>query len=187
MAQFRLIFLLILLVSQSESAKTFTKARLQLMWKTFDCSANPSYISQHRCIILEPGKSLITSELNYIKDVIKFNATFKLFMPRRPSRPFQKVIDVNVDICQFAKGIHGHRFMTIVVKAFGKQGSQLKCPHPKGLYLYPNINIAENLPAFLPETDFKIEMNFITTDAHLFNTSLTGFLFDPIKKKSKTI
>ncbi|XP_050743606.1 uncharacterized protein LOC108022436 [Drosophila biarmipes] len=186
MAQFRLIFLLIFLSSQSESAKTFSKARLHLMWKTFDCSVNPNYISQHKCFILEHDKSLITSELNYIKDVHKFNATFKLFMPRRPSLPFQKVIDVNVDICQFAKGNHGHRFMTIVVKAFGKQGSQLKCPHPKGLYTYPNINIAENLPAFLPETDFKIEMNFLNTDAYLFNTSLTGFLFDPIKRKSKT-
>ncbi|XP_017002709.2 uncharacterized protein [Drosophila takahashii] len=182
MAQFPLIFLLIFLASQSESAK----ARLQLMWKTFNCLANPNYISEHKCVILEPEKSLITAELNYLKDVTTFNATFKLFMPRRPSRPYQKVIDVNVDICQFAKGIHGHRFMTIVVKAFGKQGSQLKCPHPKGLYVYPNINIAENLPAFLPETDFKIEMNFLTTGAHLFNTTLTGFLFDPIKRKSKT-
>ncbi|XP_017068647.1 uncharacterized protein LOC108106233 [Drosophila eugracilis] len=182
MAQFYLIFLLIFMASQSESAK----ARLQMMWRSFDCYPNAEYISHHKCTILEPGKSLITAELNYIKDIMKFNATFKLFMPRRPSRPFQKVIDVNVDICQFVKGIHGHRFMTIVVKAFGKQGSQLKCPHPKGLYIYPNINIAENLPAFLPETDFKIEMNFLTPEAHVFNTSLTGFLFDPIKKKAKT-
>ncbi|EDW90772.1 uncharacterized protein LOC6530114 [Drosophila yakuba] len=182
MAQFQFLILLIFLASQCESAK----ARLKLMWRTFDCVTNPDYISEHKCIIIEPEKSLISTELQYIKDVTKFNATFKLFMPRKPSRNFQKVIDVNVDICQFAKGIHGHRFMTIVIKAFGKQGSQLKCPHPKGLYVYPNINIAENLPAFLPETDFKIEMNFLTSETHLFNTSLTGFLFDPIKRKPKT-
>lgn len=172
------------------------------MWKTFNCVTNPDYISEHKCIIVEPEKSAISAELQYIKDLAQFNATFKLFMPRKPSRSFQKVIDVNVDICQFAKGIHGHRFMTIVIKAFGKQGSQLKCPHPKvdltfnikinsntifqGLYVYPNINIAENLPAFLPETDFKIEMNFLSPAAHVINTTLTGFLFDPIKRKAKT-
>lgn len=175
------------------------------MWKTFNCVTNPDYISEHKCIIVEPEKSAISAELQYIKDLAQFNATFKLFMPRMPSRSFQKVIDVNVDICQFAKGIHGHRFMTIVIKAFGKQGSQLKCPHTKvaeksltfnikinsntifqGLYVYPNINIAENLPAFLPETDFKIEMNFLSPAAHVINTTLTGFLFDPIKRKAKT-
>ncbi|XP_033156260.1 uncharacterized protein LOC117138333 [Drosophila mauritiana] len=182
MAQFQLMILLIFLASQSESAK----AHLKLMWKTFNCVTNPDYISQHKCFIVEPEKSVITAELQYIKDLAQFNATFKLFMPRKPSRSFQKVIDVNVDICQFAKGIHGHRFMTIVIKAFGKQASQLKCPHPKGLYVYPNINIAENLPAFLPETDFKIEMNFLSPETHVFNTTLTGFLYDPIKRKAKT-
>ncbi|EDV56318.1 uncharacterized protein LOC6546808 [Drosophila erecta] len=181
MAQFQLMVLLIFLASQSESAK----AHLKLIWKTFKCFSNTDYISEHKCIIVEPEKSLITAELQYIKDVPKYNATFKLFMPRKPSRSFQKVIDVNVDVCQFAKGIHGHRFMTIVVKAFGKQGSQLKCPHPKGFYVYPNINIAENLPAFLPETDFKIEMNFLTSESHIINTSLTGVLIDPIKRKAK--
>ncbi|XP_017039076.1 uncharacterized protein LOC108086612 [Drosophila ficusphila] len=183
MAQFQLMLLLIFLVNQSEAAK----ARLKMVWKTFNCSPNPEYIDQHKCFILESDKSLITTELNYIKDIAKYNATFKLFMPRRPSKPFQKVIDVNVDVCQFAKGIHGHRFMTIVIKAFGKQASNLKCPHPKGVYSYPSINIAENLPAFLPETDFKIEMNFLTAETHVINTTLTGFLYDPLKKKLKTI
>ncbi|KAH8250798.1 hypothetical protein KR026_009596, partial [Drosophila bipectinata] len=180
-----------------------SRQRLRLMWKTFSCEANSNYISGHNCFIVEPEKSLITAELNYFVDISQYNATFKLFMPRQPSRQYQKVIDVNVDVCQFSKGLHGHRFMTIVIKGFGKKAAQLKCPHPKvtyipplfyyillilffkGNYSYPNINIADNLPAFLPETDFKIEMNFLTLEAHVFNTSLTGFLYDPLKKKFK--
>ncbi|KAH8301374.1 hypothetical protein KR059_001508, partial [Drosophila kikkawai] len=164
-----------------------TKLRLQLMWRSFNCAVNTDYISQHKCLILEADRSLLTAELHYIKDVAKYNATFKLLMPRKPNAKFQKVIDINVDICQFAKGVHGHRFMTVVIKAFGKQGSQLKCPHPKGLYVYPNINIAENLPAFLPETEFRIEMNFLTTETHLLNTSLAGFLYNSQKKIGKLI
>ncbi|XP_016981248.1 uncharacterized protein LOC108046182 [Drosophila rhopaloa] len=183
MAQFQLIFLLIFMASHSESAQ----ARLKLMWKTFSCVSNPDYISSFKCFILETDKSLITTEVMYIKDIAKYNATFKLLMPRRPSKPFQKVIDVNVDICEFARGNSGHRFMTFVLKAFGKQVSQLKCPHPKGLYSYPKINIGESLPAFMPENDFKIEMNFLTPETHVFNTSLTGFLYDPLKKKAKIV
>ncbi|XP_017110084.1 uncharacterized protein [Drosophila bipectinata] len=178
------ILLLIFLVNYTDSAKS-SRQRLRLMWKTFSCEANSNYISGHNCFIVEPEKSLITAELNYFVDISQYNATFKLFMPRQPSRQYQKVIDVNVDVCQFSKGLHGHRFMTIVIKGFGKKAAQLKCPHPKGNYSYPNINIADNLPAFLPETDFKIEMNFLTLEAHVFNTSLTGFLYDPLKKKFK--
>ncbi|KAH8253094.1 hypothetical protein KR032_003591 [Drosophila birchii] len=183
MAQFCGIILLLFLAGHCQTAKL----RLQLMWRSFSCAPNPDYISQHKCLIVEADRSLLTTELNYIRDVARYNATFKLFMPRKPNTKFQKVIDINVDICQFAKGVHGHRFMTIVIKAFGKQGSQLKCPHPKGLYVYPNINIAENLPAFLPETEFRIEMNFLTSETHLVNTSLAGFLYDPQKKKGKVI
>ncbi|KAH8375605.1 hypothetical protein KR200_000198, partial [Drosophila serrata] len=181
-----------------------TKLRLQLMWRSFKCATNPDYISQYKCLILEEDRSLLTSEMNYIQDVTQYNATFKLFMPRKPNTRFQKVLDINVDICQFAKGVHGHRFMTVVIKAFGKQGSQLKCPHPKviyisnvfesclepflqGLYVYPNINIAENLPAFLPESEFRIEMNFLTTETHLINTSLAGFLYNPQKQRGKVV
>ncbi|KAH8246703.1 hypothetical protein KR038_001327 [Drosophila bunnanda] len=183
MAQFYGILLILFLASHSQTAKL----RLQLMWRSFKCATNPDYVSQYKCLILEADRSLLTTEINYIQDVEKYNATFKLFMPRKPNAKYQKVLDINVDICQFAKGVHGHRFMTVVIKAFGKQGSQLKCPHPKGLYVYPNINIAENLPAFLPETEFRIEMNFLTTETHLVNTTLAGFLYDPQKKRVKGI
>ncbi|KAH8401027.1 hypothetical protein KR009_002570, partial [Drosophila setifemur] len=164
-----------------------SKNRLRLLWKSFNCVPNSHYISNHNCIIVDPDKSLITAELSYIMDIYQYNATFKLFMPRPPSRQFQKVIDVNVDICQFSKGFHGHRFMTVVIKGFGRQASLLKCPHPKGNYSFPSINIADNLPAFLPESEFKIEMNFLTPQAHVFNTSLNGLLYDPLKRRGKLI
>lgn len=112
------------------------------MWKTFNCLANSNYISGHNCFIVEPEKSLITAELTYFVDISKYNATFKLFMPRPPSRQLQKVIDVNVDVCQFSKGLHGHRFMTIVIKGFGKKASQLKCPHPRVIYVLTLYEIA---------------------------------------------
>ncbi|KAH8271544.1 hypothetical protein KR018_005103, partial [Drosophila ironensis] len=162
-----------------------SRLRLRLVWKSFSCHANAGFISDHKCVIMENDKSLISADLNYIVDISQYNATFKLLMPRPPVKQYQKVIDVNVDICQFSKGLHGHRFMTIVIKGFGRQAAQLKCPHPRGNYSYPNINIADNLPAFLPETDFKIEMNFLTPQAYVFNTSLSGFLYDPLRKRVK--
>ncbi|XP_033246204.1 uncharacterized protein LOC108158440 [Drosophila miranda] len=186
MAKFHWLFLIVFLPYHGKAAKISpSKSRLSLQWKTFNCASNPLHVSRHKCIILDNDKSLITVEVDYLQAISQLNATFKLFLPRQPFKEYHKIIDLNVDVCQFSKGLYGHKFIGVIVKSLGKKASsQLKCPRPKGLYSYPNISIADNLPGFLPTTDFKVEISFLSPDSML-NTSLSGMLYDPAKTSGK--
>ncbi|XP_034142242.1 uncharacterized protein LOC117592506 [Drosophila guanche] len=179
------IFLIIFLPDHGHTAKiSHSNKRLSLLWKSFSCATNPDHMGRHKCFILDNDKSIVSSEFEYLHGVAQMNATFKLFLPRPPFKEYHKMIDLNVDVCQFSKGLYGHKFISVIVRALGSKASlQLSCPRPKGLYSYTNISVAEHLPAFLPETEFKIEINFLTPVAYLINASLHGVLYDASKKR----
>ncbi|XP_068144445.1 LOW QUALITY PROTEIN: uncharacterized protein [Drosophila tropicalis] len=177
-----LLFLhLLILFKPNHSARA--KQRLGLEWKTFTCLGNPRIVESHNCYILDSDKSLITAEVKYLEDFDRFNATFRLSMPRPPFNEYHKLIDVTFDVCQFFKGSHRHKFIAITYKSMAKHSNMpMKCPQLKGFYFFRNISIGENLPAFLPETDFKIEFNFFTPTSTVFNTTLTGRLSEGVRK-----
>ncbi|XP_033251342.1 uncharacterized protein LOC117190371 [Drosophila miranda] len=133
MAKFHWLFLIVFLPYHGKAAKISpSKSRLSLQWKTFNCASNPLHVSRHKCIILDNDKSLITVEVDYLQAISQLNATFKLFLPRPPFKEYHKIIDLNVDVCQFSKGLYGHKFIAVIVKSLGKKASsQLKCPRPK--------------------------------------------------------
>ncbi|XP_022227761.2 uncharacterized protein LOC111077699 [Drosophila obscura] len=186
MATFYWLFLIASLPNHGVAAKTSTSTnRLSLLWKTYDCTTNPEFVARHKCIIMDYDKSMVTTEFEYIRGISQLNATFKLFLPRPPFKQYHKIIDLNIDICQFSKGLFGHKFIAVIVKALGKSALQMKCPRPKGIYSYPNISVAVHLPAFLPETNFKVEINFLTPAAYLVNSSLSGMLYDSAKTRVK--
>ncbi|KAH8416026.1 hypothetical protein KR222_006691, partial [Zaprionus bogoriensis] len=146
-----------------------------VQWNTFDCIVNPSIVMSHTCLIVGPERSLITTELLYNVTFEQFHADFVLELPRPPAMDYHKIVSVDVDICRFYKDSRRNRFLSIAYKSMIKNSNlPKKCPQKKGFYFFRNMDIGDNLPAFLPKTDFKVHFNFFQPTDWVLNISLSG-------------
>ncbi|XP_034477170.1 uncharacterized protein LOC117783735 [Drosophila innubila] len=161
--------------------------RLIVQWDTFDCVVNPTIVEFHRCIIVNPEKSLITTEVKYNRAFEQLNASFVLKLPRPSSKEYHKIIDLNVNFCEFYRHSKHNKFLNIAYRSMIMESNlPKKCPQPKGFYYFRNMNIGANLPPFLPKTDFKVQFNFFLPNFSIFNASLSGRLLESARhSKSK--
>ncbi|KAH8372238.1 hypothetical protein KR093_010710, partial [Drosophila rubida] len=158
--------------------------RMLIQWKSFECVVNPSIVTFHKCVIVEPAKNLITAEVEYNRAFQKYNAKFVLYMPRPPFNEFAKHFEMELDICKFFQGAYDNKFVGTAYKSmlsFGNLPS--RCPQPKGFYYYHNMSIGDNLPAFLPKYLIKIQLDFYLPQTPFFNVTLVGRLAHPTKQK----
>ncbi|XP_030081375.1 uncharacterized protein LOC115483457 [Drosophila hydei] len=51
---------------------------LIVTWESFNCDVNHDLIGFYRCFIVEPAKTLLTSEVQYNRDFAKINASLAL-------------------------------------------------------------------------------------------------------------
>ncbi|KAH8416020.1 hypothetical protein KR222_006603, partial [Zaprionus bogoriensis] len=148
-----------------------------LQWQSFDCLTNRNVVATHKCFIVDPAKSLITAEVTFKRVLPQFNASIVLYLPRPPFKGFQKAFDTNVDICHFIRGVYQQSLVRTVYKSMTKYSNMpKKCPHPKGLFYYRNMSIGENLPSFLPKSNFKIQLDFFLPGEYVINVTLSGRL-----------
>lgn len=165
-------------------------------WNSFDCVVNPSVVMSYKCLIVEPERSLITAEFLYNTTFENLHADFVLKLPRPPTMEYNGIVSVDVDICRFYKDSRRNRFLTIAYKSMIKNSNLPKnCPQQKvrswqignkfiiqlffqGLYYFRNMDIAENMPAFLPKTYFKVNFNFFQPGTSVLNVSLSGRIIE---------
>ncbi|KAH8372177.1 hypothetical protein KR093_010448, partial [Drosophila rubida] len=146
-------------------------------WDTFNCLSNPEVVDFKKCNIIGPQQSLISVEVKYNRDFAQFNGTFILRLPRPPANEFHKIMDINFSMCQFYKSAKRNKFLNIAYKSMLKDSNlPSKCPQPKGLYYFRNMDIGANVPLFLPKTAFKVEINFYQPNLSVLNISLSGLL-----------
>lgn len=177
---------------------------MQMYWKTFDCSPDPSVISYSKCIIVEPERSLLFAETRFNQELVKPNATFTLFILRESSKTYHKIVHMSADICKIFKMPLQNQIALAVFKSIMKNSNvPEKCPVPKvridsivfllfcrqfplllfkATYYFRNINVATFLPSYLPKNDFKVQLNFaITPKNTFFNITVTGRAFEPTR------
>lgn len=146
----------------------------------------------YKCLIVEPERSLITAEFLYNVTFENLHADFVLRLPRPPTMEYHGIVSLDVDICRFYKDSRRNRFLSIAYKSMIKNSNlPKKCPQQKvcyrivghsfiidilfqGLYYFRNMDIGDNLPGFLPKTDFKVNFNFFYPGSSVLNISLSG-------------
>ncbi|KAH8296984.1 hypothetical protein KR044_002613, partial [Drosophila immigrans] len=152
-----------------------TSQRLSVRWNSFICAPNINLVDPMNCVIIGPERSLLNANITYSCDMSKLNVNFAIFMARSPNNYFRKIINFNVDICKFYKNSHSNRFFTITYKMiFSDTNLIKKCPQPKGWYYIRNMDLGPSLPQFLPASDFKAELNFVSEIGWMMNISLIG-------------
>lgn len=113
-------------------SNSFLSQCLQMYWKTFDCTSNPSVISNAKCIIVEPERSLLLGESTFNQDFVKLNASFTLFILRESSKKYHKIVHMNVDICNIFKMPLQNLILLAAYKGMHEHSNAPeKCPIPK--------------------------------------------------------
>lgn len=177
---------------------------MQMYWKTFDCTPDPTVISYSKCIIIEPDRSLLFAETRFIKELVKPNATFTLFIFRESSKRYHKIVHMDADICKMYKMPLQNQIALAVFKSIMHHSNvPEKCPVPKvrigsillllfyrqfplllfkATYYFRDINVGPFLPSYLPKNDFKVQLNFaISPKNTIFNITATGRAFEPTR------
>lgn len=150
----------------------------------------------HKCLIVEPERSFITAEFLYNTTFESLHAEFVLKLPRPPTMKYHGIVAVDVDICGFYKDSRQNRFLSVAYKSMMKNSNlPKKCPQQKvrfrwiaipfiiqlclqGFYYFRNMDIGDNLPPFLPKTDFKVNFNFFQPGTSVLNISLSGRIIE---------
>ncbi|XP_032291685.1 uncharacterized protein [Drosophila virilis] len=161
--------------------------RLSVVWKSFNCDVNSDIVTSRKCSIVDAESTLLTTEIIYNQDFHQYNASFSLYT--RPTlKEFQRIFKLNIDLCQFHKTSLRNQFLDIAYKSIVRDSNfPKKCPHPKGLYYFRNINVAEHLPLIMPTGDFKLYLNLFTTDCSQYQTTQSDKIGISLKNNNEML
>jgi len=104
-------------------------------WNAFDCVPNQNVVEFYTCIVIEPERSLVSANISYNRDFHKVNLNFVLLMSRPGYNDYQKIFDLNVDLCQLHKTSYKNMFLMIAYRTL-LSGTNLPkmCPQRKVSY-----------------------------------------------------
>ncbi|XP_030246960.1 uncharacterized protein LOC115565745 [Drosophila navojoa] len=144
-------------------------------WESFNCSVNREVIGFHRCLIVDPDKTLLTAEFEYIRAFSNVNITLALYVRRGKSKMFRKTLVLRLNYCELSQNKIRNKIGNMAYKSVIKNSNYpRKCPVPKALYYFRDINLSDNIPPFLPPTSFKAEIYFFSIDIKIITVSLSG-------------
>lgn len=105
---------------------------LIVTWESFNCEVNHDLIEFYRCFIVEPAKTLLTSEVQYNRDFAKINASLAVYFRQAQSKEFRRVLSLTYDICQLNNKTTIHKLANIVYNTMIKNSNYpRKCPQLK--------------------------------------------------------
>lgn len=118
-----------------------------MTWESFNCNVNHDVIGSFRCFIVDPDKTLLTAEFEYIRAFSHINITLALYVRRAKSKMFRRTIVLRMDYCELSLNNIRNRIGNMAYKSVIKNSNYpRKCPVPKVtlslLYLNVNINIS---------------------------------------------